>query len=303
MFGRTLSGCLLLLVASTSSAGAIYKFVDANGVVTYTDKKTPGARVFNLQELKMERVMEKSMDKQVRLETKKHPAGETLIVHNDLFAPVEVELKLTGLVNVSGAPDKPISWVVPPRSQIRLASLAPRITGQAMRYTPGFTYALGDPRLLAKPYAYPHPWLGGPFRMTQGPNGNFSHNTPKGRYAVDIGMPEGTPILAARAGVVVKIENDQVGRGTNPAGNFVRIMHDDGTMGVYLHLMHASVNVREGQHVAVGEQIARSGNTGHSTGAHLHFVVQRNVGLAVESIPFDFNRPVDSSTAYAIGSE
>ncbi|MNG09180.1 Murein DD-endopeptidase MepM [compost metagenome] len=74
-------------------------------------------------------------------------------------------------------------------------------------------------------------------------------------------------------------------------------------MGVYLHLMRGSVQVREGQQVAIGERIARSGNTGNSTGPHLHFVIQRNVGLALESIPFDFAQPVDSLPNFAVGGE
>ena len=114
-------------------------------------------------------------------------------------------------------------------------------------------------------------------------------------------MPEGTPIVAARGGMVVKIENEQSGRGNNPAGNFVRILHDDGTMGVYLHLMKGSVAVREGQRIETGTRIARSGNTGNSTGPHLHFVVQRNVGLAIESILFDFSQPVNSLPNFAVG--
>ncbi|GGJ94326.1 peptidoglycan DD-metalloendopeptidase family protein [Pseudomonas matsuisoli] len=298
MSTHALLGCLLLIFAGSAPAATIYKYVDANGVVTYTDKAAPGAQVFTFRDQMVE-----SLDTQVKLETLKHVAGETLMVRNDLFAPVEVRLAINGQVNVSGAPDEPISWIVPPRSNIRLATLAPRQPGQPMRYTPKFSYALGDPRLLPKPFNYPQPWLGGPFRLTQGANGTYSHNTPKGRYAVDIAMPEGTPIVAARAGTVVKIENAQTGRGDNPSGNFVRLIHDDGTMGVYLHLMRGSVKVREGQYVGQGEQIARSGNTGNSTGPHLHFVVQRNVGLAVESIPFDFARPVDKLPNFAVGGE
>ncbi len=193
--------------------------------------------------------------------------------------------------------------MLPPRSQIRLATLAPRDAGQPMRYQPRLRYALGDPRLEPSFYRYPLPWRGGPFRQTQGANGKYSHFTPKGRYAVDIAMPEGTPIIAARAGVVVKVENDQTGRGDNPSGNFVRILHDDGTMGVYLHLMKGSVAVREGQRVEVGAHLARSGNTGNSTGPHLHFVVQRNVGLAVESIPFEFAQPVNRLPNFAVGGD
>jgi murein DD-endopeptidase MepM/ murein hydrolase activator NlpD len=111
---------------------------------------------------------------------------------------------------------------------------------------------------------------------------------------MDIAMPVGTPVIAARAGTVVTTENRQNGRGGNPSGNFVRILHDDGTMGVYLHLHPGSIGVREGQRVTAGVQIALSGNTGNSTGPHLHFAVQRNTGLALESIPFEFAQPVDT---------
>jgi len=298
MLGRILLLLGLPLLATPALALTIYKYTDANGVVTYSDQAAPGAQVFVFSD----RMVEK-LDTQVKLETRKHAAGETLLVRNDLFAPVDIELKLDNVENAVGAPAKPIRWVLPPRSQIRLATLAPRDASKPLKYTPKLRHALGDPRLLPKPYKYPLPWRGGPFRLTQGANGQYSHFTPKGRYAVDIAMPEGTPIVAARGGMVVKIENEQSGRGNNPAGNFVRIMHDDGTMGVYLHLMKGSVAVREGQRVESGTRIARSGNTGNSTGPHLHFVVQRNVGLAIESIPFDFSQPVNSLPNFAVGGE
>ncbi|MBB59621.1 peptidoglycan DD-metalloendopeptidase family protein [Stutzerimonas balearica] len=298
MLGRILLLLGLSLAVMPASALTIYKYTDANGVVTYSDQAAPGARVF----LFRDRMVEK-LDNQVKLETRKHAAGETLLVRNDLFAPVDIELSLSNVSNAVGAPDKPIRWVLPPRSQIRLATLAPRDPAKPLRYTPRLRHALGDPRLLPKPYKYPLPWRGGPFRQTQGANGQYSHFTAKGRYAVDIAMPEGTPIIAARGGMVVKVENEQSGRGNNPAGNFVRVLHDDGTMGVYLHLMQGSVVVREGQRVATGERLARSGNTGNSTGPHLHFVVQRNVGLAIESIPFDFAQPVNSLPNFAVGGE
>ncbi|MNF58133.1 Murein DD-endopeptidase MepM [compost metagenome] len=298
MLGRFLSLLLLLGASLPAAALTIYKYTDANGVVTYTDKAVAGAQVFVFRDRMVER-----LDLAVKLETKKHEAGETLLLHNELFAPVEVELRIQDTENVSGVPDQPIRWVLAPRSSMRMATLAAADSSRPMRYKPKLRYALGDPRLQPMLYRYPLPWQGGPFRLTQGANGRYSHFTPKGRYALDIAMPEGTPIVAARSGMVVKIENDQSGRGNNPSGNFVRILHDDGTMGVYLHLMRGSVQVREGQQVALGERIARSGNTGNSTGPHLHFVIQRNIGLALESIPFDFAQPVDSLPNFAVGGE
>lgn len=288
----------LLVMSAPVLALTVYKYVDKNGVVTYSDQAAPGAEVFQFRDRMVERI-----ESQVKLSSKKHEAGETLIVDNQLHAPVQIELSLSGLSNVSGAPDKPLTWVLPPRSKIRLLTLAPRDASQPMRYKSRLKTALGDPRLLPKNYAYPLPWRGGPFRLTQGANGKYSHFTRKGRYAMDIAMPVGTPIVAARAGVVVKTENQQNGRGNNPSGNFVRVLHEDGTMSVYLHLMRGSVKVLEGERVKVGQMLARSGNTGNSTGPHLHFVVQRNVGLAVESIPFDFSQPVNSLPNFAVGGD
>lgn len=161
------------------------------------------------------------------------------------------------------------------------------------RPTPGYSL---------QAYRYPLPWRGGPFRLTQGPNGNFSHTDAKSRYAMDIAMPEGTPIIAARSGVVVKIDNSQAGRGNDASGNFVRVQHDDGTQGVYLHLKQGSVSVRVGQRVALGSALALSGNTGNSSGPHLHFVVQQSTEAGLVSIPYEFNQPVGVLPNFALGN-
>ena len=114
--GSVLSGGLLLLLAAPSQALTVYKYVDQNGVVTYSDQAVAGAQVFVFRDRMVER-----LDLQVKLETKKHAAGETLLVRNDLYAPVEIKLQLNDVVNAVGAPDKPISWVLPPRSKIQIA--------------------------------------------------------------------------------------------------------------------------------------------------------------------------------------
>lgn len=272
-------------------AAPVYKYTDSNGVVTYTDKQVSGAKVFEFNDEIVEHI-----ETQVKLHTIKHAGGETLKIKNELYAPVEIQLTLENVDNVVGAANKKLRWVLPPRKEIRLVTLTPYDRTKPMRYTPKLSYALGDPRAVPKPYRYPLAWRGGPFQQTQGPGGKFSHSGPKGRYARDIAMPEGTPIIATRAGIVVKVENSQTGQGKNPAGNFVRILHDDGTMSVYLHLKKGSIHLAEGEYVKVGQNIALSGNTGRSTGPHLHFVVQRNKGMSLESIPYEFSQPVSSKT-------
>ena len=74
-------------------------------------------------------------------------------------------------------------------------------------------------------------------------------------------------------------------------------------MGVYLHLKKGSVCVREGQRVKVGSALALSGNTGNSTGPHLHFVVQRNTGLGLVSIPYQFKQPMGVLPNFALGKQ
>ena len=74
--------------------------------------------------------------------------------------------------------------------------------------------------------------------------------------------------------------------------NSVRVLHPDGSMGVYAHLEWESTIVSPGQRVRVGQQLGRSGNTGFSSGPHLHFVVQVNHGMQLVSVPIEFARPL-----------
>ncbi|MHC8303394.1 peptidoglycan DD-metalloendopeptidase family protein [Pseudomonas sp. PB3P13] len=298
MLARLLLFCGLFVACTSALAMTIYKSKDANGVVSYSDRPTKGSKVFVFRDR-----MEEHLERQVYLDIQKHKGADSVFVRNDLYAPVEIELSFSGLKNVSGAPSRPIRRVMPARSRIRLALLTPEQTGRPLVYVPKFEYSLGDPSGTAMAYRYPLPWRGGPFRLSQGANGQYSHYGAKNRYAMDIAMPEGTPIIASRGGIVVKTENRQTGRGTDPAGNFVRVLHDDGTMGVYLHLQRGSVSVREGQRVSVGSALALSGNTGNSSGPHLHFVVQRNTGLGLVSIPFQFVQPVGNLPNFALGKQ
>jgi murein DD-endopeptidase MepM/ murein hydrolase activator NlpD len=75
----------------------------------------------------------------------------------------------------------------------------------------------------------------------------------------------------------------------DPYNNYVLIRHDDGTLGHYCHLQRGGCTVAAGQIVVAGEVIAHSGNTGFSSGPHLHFsVFKTKDGRERESIPVKF---------------
>ena len=134
------------------------------------------------------------------------------------------------------------------------------------------------------------------YLISHGLRGEKTHNTPDSEYAIDVAMPVGTAIHAVRSGIVMDVEEDFNKGGTDrkkfvDKANHVRVLHDDGTMALYAHLDLASVNVRPGARVRAGQQIARSGNTGFSSGPHLHFAIQQNTGMKLISVPFRFKTP------------
>lgn len=126
-------------------------------------------------------------------------------------------------------------------------------------------------------YRYGLPYAKGTAHpVAQGYAGGGTH---RGIYAIDWTMPVGTPVHAARPGLVVAVRDTMQGSGITRymqgRSNFVFIEHTDGTIGVYGHLQAHSAAVAVGDTVQRGQALARSGNTGYSTGPHLHFEVFR----------------------------
>jgi murein DD-endopeptidase MepM/ murein hydrolase activator NlpD len=95
---------------------------------------------------------------------------------------------------------------------------------------------------------------------------------------VDIANAIGTPILAVTDGTIV-----EAGPATG-FGLWVRLRHTDGTISVYGHV--DSFSVHAGQQVGAGQQIARMGNRGQSTGPHLHFEVWQNGSQKIDPKPW-----------------
>ncbi|GLW01154.1 M23 family metallopeptidase [Streptomyces lavendulae] len=101
----------------------------------------------------------------------------------------------------------------------------------------------------------------------------------------DFAVPVGTPVKAAATGTVVKAGPN--GGGDGPAyGNAIVIKHANNTYSQYAHL--SKIQVKVGQKVSVHQQIALSGNTGNSSGPHLHFEIRTtpNYGSAVNPVAF-----------------
>lgn len=158
-----------------------------------------------------------------------------------------------------------------------------------------FKAQFGDPTASPEPYAYAIPFVAGEkHAVIQGFGGTFSHRG-SNYYAVDFACPIDTPVVAARDGLVVAVNDQVTGHGTTDEWtdydhtNFVLLLHDDGTLGQYMHLAPGGVGVRPGERVSRGQFIARSGDTGFSTTPHLHFQVMTSSadGLGSTSFPFE----------------
>jgi len=133
---------------------------------------------------------------------------------------------------------------------------------------------------------------------TQNPQvyGNRGHN------AIDMAASTGSGVLAARGGVVVGTGNTDATCPNASYGKWVFIKHDNGLSTLYAHL--SVIGVSTGESVETGEIIGSSGNTGYSTGPHLHFGVYASSGSKVTSFPSSscrgktYTMPVADSTAY-----
>jgi len=215
------------------------------------------------------------------------------LVENLTAGPIEVRCVLQSAENVGSDPPLPRHLVVPAQSEQLVAALHSIDRDRPSSAGVACDAMIGDPGAHpAENYTYASPFaVGTRFSLEQGFGGRHSHEDEENRYALDFGVPEGTPVLAARAGVVTQVEDDFRASGTDPArygdrANYVRILHDDGSMALYAHLAPGSLLRRPGDRVVVGQLVGKSGNTGFSTGPHLHFSVQRNRGMALRAIPF-----------------
>lgn len=148
-----------------------------------------------------------------------------------------------------------------------------------------------DSRLYSLPYK-----AGQAYRMTQAYGGDLRTHSGAMQHAIDFEMPVGTPVLAARGGTVAQTEakftEGRLSEDMIDSANYVVVQHSDGSVAMYAHLSHNGVAVTQGQVVREGDLLGYSGDTGMSSGPHLHFAVSAPIRaggvLAETTLPIRF---------------
>jgi len=301
-----LLGLIALAFAFNSAAQTLYKFRGENGEWIYSDRPPDDGDVSETRDLHNGSVKGK-------LSVSHAFVGRSirLVANNEFYAPVELMLDFNRLKGMSYPhPDQELRWVLPPRSETILLDL-PVIDSVAVPDTQYTThYTLGSPAASHQPpslYRVPYA-IATEYAVTQAYPNVVTHDTPDAYHAVDIAMPIGTNIFAARGGIVFDVADTNFRGGLDrerdgPGANIIRVLHDDGTYAIYAHLNWNTIRVRPGDRVQRGEYIADSGNTGFSSGPHLHFVVIRNSGMKSESVPLRFEGANSSAVVPATGGE
>jgi hypothetical protein len=193
-----------------------------------------------------------------------------LLAKNSGRAPVQVFVSLVDANNAASRPAMPFDRVIGAGQTVQIAEIgsANAASGYSFRFRT--TWQLGDPKAVHDARAaYRLPFENGKrYLVSQAPGGPLlTHTTAAQRDAFDTGRME--PYYYDKA-------------------NVVRILHDDGTWADYAHLLKYSANIVPGQRVEAGVEIGLSGSSGFSSGPHLHFVVQKNEGGKVVSLPVTF---------------
>jgi len=210
----------------------------------------------------------------------------------------EVPIALTLRVwtrNMTADRPKTVTETIPPKASWLVMVLRKTDTDKRSRYgfdckwTVGSIHAMHDEDLL---YRLPYE-TGKSYYVLQGYGARMSHTGPE-QYTVDFNMREGTPVHAARGGIVARTEGSHSKgcwrSGCGKYANYIVILHDDWTTGEYYHLQKHGVLVEVGDRVVAGQQIGLSGNTGNTTMPHLHFGVYRATPWGkFQSIPIQFN--------------
>lgn len=229
----------------------------------------------------------------IKISTQKRDERTEFVIENLQYADVTVTLEME-ITNLTASQSLPLTVTLAPRTKTTVLDVAPANPGADSSWSYTYFATWGSLHVTHDDaHIYNLPFESGRmFPVSQGFHGKYSH-TGGDCFSIDFKMPEGTPVHAARDGVVVGTKDDSDAGGSDKKfewdANYILIRHSDGTLGHYVHLKRGGCRVKVGQKVKTGEMIGQSGNTGHSTGPHLHFAVfKAQSGKQRETVPIKY---------------
>ena len=211
---------------------------------------------------------------QIRLYEKELAKGQyKLYADNTDPVPYTIKLKLQ-LKNMETANEPGQAFVIPPKAKDHeLTTLRAGKGKFAYHVQYESTKGINTGHRHDDQFIYGIP-VSQPIKIIQGYGGRFSHADKK---ALDFGIKEGSNVLAAREGIVLETKGDGqhncLEKGCEKEGNYIKILHADGSVASYYHLQYKGIGVNVGDPIKKGQVIGRTGNTGFSSEPHLHFEV------------------------------
>ena len=255
-----------------------------------------------------------SLQKPIRVVSIKSSTGYDIYLENHSYSDVTIKLQTKNTLNIQSSVTLPHIGSYSARSRTKILHLSKIKSSESSTFQMQYSSVFG--RLNTKyneNYLYSLPYKRGKaYFLTQGFNGKATHQG-HSAYALDFQMPIGTAVHAMRDGIVISAESKHTEHGFSPEfaakANHIIIAHTDGTMAMYGHLNTDGVRVKLGDRVYKHQHIGYSGNTGYSSGPHLHVHISwlQSFSKGASSVHFKFkskrgriDSPVENSKYTAI---